>query len=440
MSLATPDNIRRLQQKLYTKAKREPTFRFYQLYDKIYREDILQHAWRRCRDNNGKPGVDGVTFEAIETSGLEEWLRQLGRELHDKTYQPDPVRRVMIPKSGGGERPLGIPTIRDRVAQAAAKLVLEPIFEADFEDCAYGYRPRRSALDAVKRVHEGLCQGFTDVVDADLSGYFDSIPHGELLAELERRVSDVHVIRLIRQWLKVPVEDRDDRGQRRLQGGHGHNRGTPQGGVISPLLANVYMNRFLRAWRTEGKGEAFQARLVNYADDFVILSRGRAAEALEWTRNVMIDLGLTLNERKTRLCQARREPFDFLGYTFGILVYRKDGHTYLGAQPSKKAVGRAKEHVRKILDSGVVAPWPQVRDRLNRSLRGWCGYFQHGTRTFAYRAVDNYVQTAVRNFLQRRHKVPGRGTRRFPDSTIFEELGVVRLRHQQLGRPVHASV
>jgi len=200
------------------------------------------------------------------------------------------------------------------------------------------------------------------------------------------------------------------------------------------------MNRFPRAWRTEGKGDALQALLVNYADDFVILSRGRAAEALLWARDVMIDLGLTLNERKTRRCQARSESFDFLGYTFGTLVYRKDGHTYLGAQPSKKAVARAKEHVRGILGSGVVAPWPQVRNRLNRTLRGWCGYFQHGTRTFAYRAVDNYVQTAVRDFLQRRHKVPGRGTRRFPDSKIFGELGVLRLRHEQLGRRVHACV
>jgi RNA-directed DNA polymerase len=440
MSLATPDKIRCLQRKLYTKAKREPAFRFYQLYDKIYRVDILHHAGNLCRANHGKPGVDGMTFEGIETSGLDEWLRQLGSELHDKTYRPDPVRRVMIPKPGGGERPLGIPTIRDRVAQAAAKLVLEPIFEADFEDSAFGYRPRRSAIDAVKQVHEGLCQGFTDVVDADLTGYFDSIPHGELLAELEKRVCDVHVIRLIRQWLKVPVEDRDERGKRRLQGGRGQSRGTPQGGVISPLLANVYMNRYLRAWRTEGKGCAFQARIVNYADDFVILSRGWAAEALVWTRNMMTDLGLTLNERKTRLCQAHRESFDFLGYTFGTLVYRKDGHTYLGATPSKKAVARVRERVRGILSSGVTGPWPQVRDRLNRTLRGWCGYFQHGTKTFAYRAVDNYVQAAVRDFLQRRHKVSGRGTRCFPDSTIFGELGVLRLRHQQLGRRVHASV
>lgn len=439
MSLVTPDKIRRFQRKLYAKAKREPAFRFYQLYDKIYREDILFHAWRLCRANGGAPGVDGISFATIEAEGVEEWLEGLGKELHDKTYEPDPVRRVMIPKPGGGERPLGIPTIRDRVAQTAAKLVLEPIFEADFEDCAFGYRPGRSAKDAVKRVHQAIVRGDTDVVDADLSGYFDSIPHGALLKEMERRVSDQHVLRLIRSWLKVPVENRDARGRRRRSGGKRRHRGTPQGGVISPLLANVYMNRFLRAWREGGKGLEFRAQVVNYADDFVILSHGRADEALAWTRDVMADLGLSLNETKTRLCHARRESFDFLGYTFGPQIYRKTGSTYLGAEPSKKAVQRVKQHVRARLRSGVIAPWREVRDGLNRSLRGWSQYFDYGTRTFAYRAVDHFVETAVRDFLQRRHKVSGRGTRRFTGSTIFGELGVLRLRWQQLGRPVHAS-
>ena len=434
MSLATPDKIRRLQKKLYAKAKREPQYRFYQLYDKVYRADILAHAWALCRANAGAPGVDGVSFEAIEKSGVEEWLTRLGKELHDKTYEPDPVRRVLIPKPGGGERPLGIPTIRDRVAQTAAKLVLEPIFEADFEDCAHGYRPGRSAQDAVQEVHRAICRGHTDVVDADLSAYFDSIPHGALMEEVQRRVTDVHMLRLIRAWLKVPVEDRDERGRPRRSGGT-HQRGTPQGGVISPLLANIYMHRFLRAWREGGKGMELGAQIVNYADDFVILSRGRAAEALAWTKTTMARLGLSLNESKTRICDPWRETFDFLGYTFGREHFRKDGHTYLAAQPSKKAVQRLKTHVRDVLRQGIVTPWPEVRDRLNRKLRGWSAYFRYGTRTLAYRAVDDYVQTAVRNFLQRRHKVPGRGTRSYPDARIFGELGVLRLRWQQLGRP-----
>src|SRR6476619_6887119 len=285
MSLETPEKIRTLQRKLYCKAKAEPAFRFYVLYDKICREDILRHAYALARGNAGAPGVDGVTFAATETSGLEAWLEGLRKELVSRTYRPSPVRRVMIPKpNGGGERPLGIPTIRDRVVQTATKLVLEPIFEADFEDNAYGYRPVRGAVDAVKEVHRHICRGHTDVVDADLSRYFDSIPHGELLKSVARRIVDRHVLRLIKLWLKAPIEERGGDGSRRMSGGKGNTRGTPQGGVASPLLANIYMNRFLKHWRLTGSGEAFYAHVVSYADDFVILSRGHAAEALAWTK------------------------------------------------------------------------------------------------------------------------------------------------------------
>ncbi len=318
MSLATPDKIRSLQRKLYCKAKAEPAFRFYVLYDKICREDILLHAYRRARINAGAPGVDGITFAQIEEQGLDAWLAGLREELVSKTYRPDPVRRVMIPKTGGGERPLGIPTIRDRVIQTAAKLVLEPIFEADFEDNAYGYRPARGAVAAVRQVHRHLSRGYTDVVDADLSRYFDSIPHSELLKSVARRVVDRHVLRLIKMWLRAPIEERDADGTRRMSGGKGNKCGTPQGGVASPLLANIYMNRFLKHWRLSGCGEAFRAHVVSYADDFVILSRGRAAEALAWTKAVMTRLGLTLNEAKTSLRDAHKERFDFLGYTFGL--------------------------------------------------------------------------------------------------------------------------
>jgi RNA-directed DNA polymerase len=275
MSLETPDKIRSLQRKLYQKAKTEPEFRFYLLYDKICREDILRHAYDLARDNACAPGVDGVTFEQIEAQGLETWIAGLREDLISKTYRPDPVRRVTIPKPGGGERPLGIPTIRDRVAQAAAKIVLEPIFEAGFEDSAYGYRPRRSAVDAVKETHRLICRGYTDVVDADLSKYFDTIPHSDLLKSVARRIVDRHVLWLIKLWLEAPVEERDGLGGRRTSGGKSNKRGTPQGGVLSPLLANIYMNRFLKAWRLTGRGEAFRAHIVNYADDFVILSRRR---------------------------------------------------------------------------------------------------------------------------------------------------------------------
>ena len=356
MSLATPEKLRGLQRKLYRKAKQEPAFRFYQLYDKVYRPDILVHAYHLARSAGGAPGVDGETFRDIERQGVEAWLAALGESLHAKTYRPSPVRRVMIPKPGGGERPLGIPTIGDRVVQTAAKLILEPIFEADFEDSAYGYRPGRSAVQAVQEVHRGLCEGYTEVVDADLSKYFDTIPHAELMQAIARRVADRAMLKLIQSWLKVPVEERDEQGRRRWTGGKKSKRGTPQGGVISPLLANIYFHRYLRAWRVRGVGERYGARIVNYADDFVILSRGRAREALAWTQWAMEQLGLTLNAEKTVLKDARTETFDFLGYTFGPERYRKDGHGYLAAKPSKKAVSRLKGRVREVLCPGNQAP------------------------------------------------------------------------------------
>ena len=322
MSLQTPIQIRELQRKLYQKAKGEPNYRFYLLYDKICREDILVHSYELAKANQGAPGVDGQTFEQIETAGWEEWLDGIRNDLRAKTYRPQPVRRVMIPKPGGGERPLGIPTIRDRVVQTAAKLVLEPIFEADLEPSAYGYRPKRSAQDAIRKVHKLLCEGYTEVVDADLSKYFDSILHSELIECVARRIVDRHVLRLIRMWLKAPVEERDESGKRRLTGGKNSTCGTPQGGIVSPMLANLYMNRFLKYWRITKRGEAFQAQVVNYADDFVILSRGFAAEALNWTRQVMMRIGLTLNEA--------RPAFGKPGLSRLTFSDTRSGHTVTG--------------------------------------------------------------------------------------------------------------
>src|ERR1700680_2369860 len=434
MSLATPMKIRIFQRKLYRKAKAEPDYRFYLLYDKICRDDILRHAYALARANAGAPGVDGGEFSAIEAAGLEEWLAGLRKELAEKTYRPAPVRRVMIPKPGGGERPLGIPTIRDRVVQTAAKLVLEPIFEADFDPNAYGYRPKRSALEAIQKVHKLLCKGYTDVVDADLSKYFDSIPHSELVQCVARRIVDRDMLRLIKMWLKVPVQERDENGNPRVSGGKGSTCGTPQGGVVSPLLANLYMNRFLKYWRITGRSEVFRAQVVAYADDFVILSRGCAAEALNWTRSVMTRIGLTLKEAKTSIKPARRERFKFLGYSFGPHRLRKNGHEYIGASPSQESVSKLRQKVGDLLVPQNVAPWTEVRDHLNRMLRGWSNYFGYGTRMMAYRAVDNYVYERVRNFLRHRHKVHSRGSSGFSDAVVFGKLGVLRLRDVHLGR------
>jgi RNA-directed DNA polymerase len=428
MSLTTPEKIRSLQRKLYVKAKAEPAFRFYLLYDKIHRADILLHAYRLARTNTGAPGVDGMTFDKIEAQGLEAWLAGLREELVAKTYRPDPVRRVMIPKaSGDGERPLGIATIRDRVVQTAAKIVLEPIFEADFEDTAYGYRPRRGALAAVKEVHRHLVRGNTDVVDADLSRYFDSIPHSDLLKSVARRVVDRNVLRLIKMWLRSPVEERDADGTRRMSGGKGNKLGTPQGAVVSPLLANIYMNRFLKHFRQSGAADALRAHVVAYADDLVILSRGRAAEALTWMRDAMAKLGLTLNEAKTSLKDARKERFDFLGYSFGPHWFKKNGKWYLGASPSKKSMQRFKTKVGDQLVPANVVPWEDVRDELNSMLLGWSHYFSYGATAGAYKHIDWHVYQRARDFLTRRHKVQGRGTARFSCDIVYGELGLIRL-------------
>jgi RNA-directed DNA polymerase len=429
MSLVPPPTVEKLQAALHAKAKRAPTYRFYALYDKLYRPDVLAFAYARCRANGGAPGVDDQTFADIEAYGLEKWLGELTEELQQKTYQPQPVRRVWIPKPDGKQRPLGIPTIRDRVVQMAAVLVLEPIFEADLQPEQYAYRPDRSALDAVRAVHALVNTGHTEVVDADLSGYFDSIPHTELMKSVSRRLSDRQLLHLLRQWLEMPVEESDERGrQRRTTRNKDEGRGSPQGAPISPLFANLYMRRFILGWKALGHERRFDAHIVNYADDFVICCRGTAAPAMTAMRAMMAKLKLTVNETKTRLCRLPEEKFDFLGYTIGRCHSKQTGKAYLGTRPSAKKIRRVCDAISESTGRHTIllSAGEQVA-RLNRLMVGWANYFCLGPVSQAYRAIDQHVCRRLRQWLCIKHKVRGQGTARFPDARLYQELGLARL-------------
>lgn len=427
VSLTTPPTVRKLQEALYVKAKQEPKFRFYSLYDKVHRWDVLEYAWRLSRSKRGAPGVDGVTFDDIEAQGVEPWLKALQEEVRTGEYKPAPVRRVLIPKPGGGERPLGLPTIRDRVLQTAVKLVIEPIFEVDLDDEMFGYRANRSALDALDKVQSALWKGHTQVIDADLTKYFDTIPHEPLLKSLARRISDGRLLHLIKMWLKVPVEERDDQGRLKMTGGKGATCGVPQGGVISPLLANIYMRRFIQAFKLFGAPAKYGAILVNYADDFVILCRRQPAELHGHVEKILGKIGLTLNQAKTSVKNAWLEPFHFLGYALGPWYNPRKGSLGLKAVPAKKALERFRENVRHHLRARVVAPLEDVVASLNRRIVGWGNYFSFGEVTKVRRTLDTYIQDRVRGFLRRRSKVQGRGRRRFSYEYIRGQLGVREL-------------
>ena len=429
MSLTTPQKVRKLQAALHAKAKRSPDCRFHQLYDKVYREDILAFAYRCCEANGGAAGVDGRRFEDIESYGVERWLGELTQELRTKNYRPQAVRRVWIPKPDGKQRPLGIPTVKDRVVQTAAVLVLGPIFEADLPPEQFAYRHGKSALEAVKTVRALVEHGHDEVVDADLSGYFDSIPHTELMKSVARRVCDRQMLHLIKMWLEAPIEETDgrERTRRTTRNRDGH-RGTPQGAPISPLLANLYMRRFVLWWKTSGCERRFDAHIVNYADDFVICCRGNADRAMAAMRNAMKRLKLTVNEAKTHIRRLPDESFDFLGYTIGRCHAFRTGKPYIGMKPSKTAIRR----IRRRISEATARQWfyADVQDRvrtLNQMMIGWANYFCLGPVGRVYGTVDQHAQQRLRQWLRRKHKVPGRGISRFCAQHLYEVLGLVRL-------------
>ena len=437
MRLTTPFRVQKLPTALHAKAKESPNLRFHALYDKVYRKDVLAYAYQRCQANGGAAGVDNQTFENIEAYGRERWLDELTQELKSRTYQPQPVRRVYIPKPDGKQRPLGIPTIRDRVVQTAAVLVLEPIFEADLTAEQYAYRADRSALDAVQHVHKLIKTGHGQIVDADLSSHFDSIPHAELMKSVARRVVDGAMLHLIKMWLEAPVEEIDERGNKhRSTRNRDEGRGTPQGSPISPLLSNLYMRRFVLGWKKLGREKRWKAYIVNYADDLVICCRTGAEQVLAEMRMMMSKLKLTVNEKKTRVFYLPEEKFDFLGYTFGRCYSMRRNRVYLGTVPSKKRVQRICRAISDETGRDTVRLDPQAMvEKLNRMLIGWANYFRLGAVSKAYSAVDLHARRRLRRWLCDKHEEARPGYKRFPEASLHSVYGLVQLPHRTASLP-----
>ena len=430
--LTTPESIRTLQRKLYRKAKQEPTCRFHALYDKIYRADILSHAYNLVRANKGTAGIDGVTFEAIEAAGEAAVFKaELAEALKRKTYKPAPVRRVMIPKDQGGYRPLGIPTIRDRVAQMAAKLVIEPIFEADFCDTSYGFRPGKSAQAAVDDVAHTLNKGYSEVIDADLSKYFDTIPHARLMIMVAERISDGSVLHLIQMWLKAPIiAEGEDGAKRHIGGGKGNRKGTPQGGVISPLLANIYLHLLDRIWERRQLQGRLGARIVRYADDIVILCRRGTEQPMAFLQEILGKMDLLLNDAKTRVADANQETFNFLGFEIGIWKSLGTGNRYAHVQPSKKSLQAIKSRITGMTArERTLIPLDYLIREVNGTTLGWVNYFHFRNCSQRMLQVRTHLEERVRTHLRKRFKIRDRksGYMHFPRRDLYQRYGLFKV-------------
>jgi len=424
MLLTTPDAIRTLQRKLYTKAKQEP-------------------AYRLVRANKGSPGVDGMNFEDIEQKiGIDTFLSELAQDLKAKTYHPSPVRRVMIPKADGSQRPLGIPTIRDRVAQMAVKLVIEPIFEADFCPNSYGFRPKKSAHDAVDEIADALHKGYTQVIDADLSKYFDSIPHAKLLAVVAERIVDSAILHIIKLWLKAPVIGEDKDGTKKnVGGGKANSKGTLQGGVISPLLSNCYLHLLDRIWEKHQLRWKLKARIVRYADDFVVLCEGKVDQPLDAVRHVLDRLDLTLNESKTRIVDARQESFNFLGFAIRVSKGLKTGKSYPHVCPAPKSLVKIKDRIAQMTArERTPISLEDIVGSLNATLRGWANYFHYRNSSRMLDKVKAHAEDRLRTHLMKRHKVKDRGAgfKRFPNQQLYTRYGLYKVPTSAGWKKAHA--
>jgi len=431
-SVLSKESVRKLQRKIYLKAKHDSTYRFYALYDKVYRSDVLHRAYDLVKQNKGSAGLDGETFEKIE-SGISRgaYIKEIQETLKAKTYRAMPVKRVEIPKANGATRPLGIPCIRDRIVQMALKLVIEPIFEADFSPHSYGFRPKRSAHQAMDDIVDAQLQGYTHVIDADLSKYFDTIPHHKLLKAVSKRIVDQSILSLIKQWLKAKVIKVDKDGKKtEVGGGNKSRKGTPQGGVISPLLANIYLNILDRIWEKYQLAKKQQARIVRYADDMVIMCKGDTSRSYATLEHILGRLDLTLNKEKTKIRNSRKESFSFLGFDVEMVRSPRTGKYFPRVEPSAHSLQRIKEKIKQLtLPRMGLVPIDILVNRLNQTLRGWSQYFHYGFGHQKIRKIRYYVEERLRYHLGKRHKLRNHGAAytRFPWHYLYKQLNLYKM-------------